>query len=279
MPSPLRLLFPDSAVAAPKPRTLQRDVVALAFDDGSAIEVLRVRDPRARRVRLSVDERGARLTLPPRASLVSGERFLREHREWLRAQVLAHAIDGLAPLVRGATTHLPLRGEELSVRWCEGRYARVWREGDGLVFQAAMARAGTNDGGPRPALRRALRDFYEAEARADLGRWLPRYLPGLPRAPSRVRLKVMSSQWGSLAPDGALALDLALALGRPSAFEYVLVHELCHLIRPDHSRAFWREVEARCPHWRAERDYFHAEGRRLKARLRALLSADDPVSR
>jgi hypothetical protein len=255
-----------------------------------------VRDPRARRIRLSVDERGARLTLPPRASLVSGERFLREHRDWLRTQLLAHAIDGLTPLLRGVTAQLPLRGEELPVRWCEGRYARVMREGDTLVFQATRMRDGIDDGlhagsGPESAaaaipasdagqhLRRALRDFYEAQARADLGRWLPRYLPGLPRAPLRLRLKTMSSQWGSLAPDGALALDLALVLGRPSAFEYVLVHELCHLIHPDHSRAFWREVEARCPHWRDERDYFHAEGRRLKARLRVLLSGDVRVSR
>ena len=83
--------------------------------------------------------------------------------------------------------------------------------------------------------------------------------------------KVMSSQWGSLAPNATVALDLALVLARPGAFEYVLVHELCHLIRPDHSRAFWREVEARFPQWRAERDYFHAEGRQLKASLRALL--------
>jgi predicted metal-dependent hydrolase len=87
-----------------------------------------------------------------------------------------------------------------------------------------------------------------------------------------VLLKVMSSQWGSLSPDDSVALDLALVLARPSAFEYVLVHELCHLLRPDHSRAFWREVEARFPDWRDERDWFHAHGRRTKAALRALLA-------
>jgi len=78
MPHPLRrLLAPRS------PPILERDVTSLVLHDGRTIDIQRVRNPRARRLRLSVDERGARLTLPPRASLVSGERFLAEHREWL----------------------------------------------------------------------------------------------------------------------------------------------------------------------------------------------------
>ena len=262
MSSLLRLLLTKSD--APGPRNIQRDTVALAMDDGTEVEVVRVRDPRARRLRLSVDERGARLTLPPRASAVSGERFLVQHRDWLAAQLRAHAIDDLvAPLERGVTAALPLRGAMLPLRWEPGRYACVLREGDGLVFRH------TGRGGDA-ALRRALRDFYEGEARADVGAWLPRYLPGLPRAPARIRIKAMSSQWGSLAPDGTLALDLSLVLGRPSAFEYVLVHELCHLVHADHSPAFWAEVEARSPDWRDERDWFREHGRRLKAMLRLL---------
>ncbi len=257
----LRLLFPRPV--APRPRNVQRDVVALALDDGDSIDVLRVRDPRARRLRISVDERGARLTLPPRASLVSGERFLHEHRAWLADQVRAHAIGDLAPLASGRTRQLPLRGEDVPLRWDSGRFAQVLRDGNGLVFRHPAS------AGPA-ALSRALRDFYESESRADIGRWMPRYLPTLPRAPSRVRFKMMSSQWGSLAPDDALALDLALVLGRPSAFEYVLVHELCHLVHADHSPAFWHQVGARCPRWRQERDYFRSEGRRLKAQLRML---------
>lgn len=266
MPEPLRRLL------APKPCSIERDLLSLTLADGRTVPVQRVRDPRARRLKLAVDERGARLTVPLRVSLASGERFLASHRDWLAEQLAHYAAAGLPALVRDATATLPLRDAQLPLRWQAGRCTRVQRDGEGLLF-SAPARAG------HAALRRALRDFYEGEARADLGRWLPRYLPGLPRPPRRVLFKTMTSQWGSLAPDASVALDLSLVLARPSAFEYVLVHELCHLIRADHSRAFWREVEARCPEWRAERAWFHAHGRRLKASLRALLAGDDAGSR
>ncbi len=251
----------------PAPRGTQHDVTELELSDGRRVEVRRVRDSRARRLKLSVDERGARLTLPLRASLSSGERFLAAQREWLAAQLALCMAEGVSqPLRRGETAELPLRGQCLPLHWHTGRYTRLSRADDGLHFHVPP-RVGDE------AMRRTLRAFYESEARADLGRWLPRYLPGLPRPPARIRFKMMSSQWGSLAPDASVSLDLSLVLGRPQAFEYVLVHELCHLIRADHSPAFWREVEARCPDWRAERDYFASEGRRLKACLRALMSA------
>jgi len=250
------------------PRSVERDTVALDLDDGRVLDVQRVRDPRAKRLKLSVDERGARLTLPWRASLVSGDRFLQQHRDWLADQLSRYAPDGdVVALVPGTTASLPLRGEDLPLHWHEGRFTRITRQDDGIhVDLSARTSAAT--------LRKTLRAFYEAEARTDIGRWLPAYLAGLSRAPRQVRLKVMSSQWGSLAPDGTLTLDLALVLGRPSAFEYVLVHELCHLMQANHSPAFWREVESRFPAWRDERAYFHAEGRRLKSRLHRLLSSD-----
>ena len=255
-----RLMTPAAPV-------IQRDTVRLRLDDAE-IDVLRVRDPRARRLKLSVDERGARLTMPLRASLVSGERFLQANRQWLQQQLARLGGDGLlAPALQLREPGvLPLRGELLPVQWQEGRFTRIEVDAGGVNIQLP-ARAG------EPALRRALREFYEVQVRADVGQWLPRYLPGLSRAPSRLRPKVMSSQWGSLAPDGSMALDLALVLARPSAFEYVLVHELCHLLQANHSPAFWAEVEARFPAWRDERDYLREEGRRLKSTLHQLLRA------
>lgn len=260
--SPLRLLAGKPRVPA---RGAVRENLSLTLGNGETVDVLRVRDPRARRIKLSVSERGARLTLPLRASEIAGERFVLEHGDWLMAQ-LARNGSSTPALQPHETASIPLRGAELPVVWAEGRALRLVRDEEALrITVPASLRIAS--------LRRALRDFYEAEARADIGRWLPPLLPTLPRPPSRITLKVMSSQWGSLAPNGTVALDLALVLARPSAFEYVLVHELCHLIRADHSRAFWREVEQRFPAWRDERDYFKTEGRQVKAAIRALLAA------
>lgn len=259
---PLRFLQPTAAVAGSPAQT--REQIEVVLDDGRRIDVLRVRDPRARRIKLSVNERGARLTLPMRVSVAAGDRFLQTHRDWLSAQWEALQAFDAAPLQPGATAALPLRGAMVPLRWQEGRFVRMAQDEHGLVCTVSARGSDT-------ALRRALRDFYEAQARADVGRWLPRYLSALPRAPRRVQFKRMSSQWGSLSPDGTVALDLSLVLGAPAAFEYVLVHELCHLIHHDHSPRFWGEVQARCPDWPQHRDYFREHGRGLKAQLRALV--------
>jgi predicted metal-dependent hydrolase len=152
----------------------------------------------------------------------------------------------------------------IPLRWEEGRYARLVRDDDGIAIQLP--------GAAKPSTAaRLLRDFYIAEAQADVGRWLPRYLPALPRPPSRLRLRPLRSLWGSLSPDDAVSLDLALVLAPPAAFEYVLVHELCHLLQRNHGPRFWREVEARAPDWRVQRTYLRGEGMGLKSQLRVLL--------
>lgn len=249
----------------PSPRT--RGSLQAVLPDGRDVEVAYARHPRARRIKLSVDDRGARLTLPPRASLLAGERFVAEHADWLALQLERHAPPVQAPLEPFATPSLPLQDAECPLRWEEARLARLGQDPEhegGLLFEFP-ARA------PRASAVRVLREFYLAHARAQVGRWLPSYLPGLPRAPRIFRIRPVRSQWGSLAPDGTVSLDLALVLARPSAFEYVLVHELCHLLQANHSPGFWAEVEARFPGWRGERDWLRANGGAAKARLQVLL--------
>lgn len=235
----------------------------LLLRNGDSVAVRWVRDARARRLRLIVNERGVRLTLPRAASVRLAETFLFEHRDWLQLQLAKYPALPERPFSLDSDQALPLRGESLPVEWREGRYARVQLGEHGL--QLCQPASGSDR-----QLRSALKEFYLQQARIDLGAWLPKYLPGLPQSPVSVRFRALSSLWGSLSPGDAVSLDLALVLGRPSAFEYVLVHELCHLLQRNHSRRFWREVEVRWPCWREERDYLHGEGLAIKAQLRRL---------
>lgn len=239
---------------------------SLVLRNGEAVSVRWVRDARARRLRLIVNERGVRLTLPRSASVRLAETFLFEHRDWLQSQLAKRPASDVRPFSREYDHDLLLRDQRLPIEWREGRFARVELNEHGVLLTESL-------NGSARQMRSALKDFYLQQARIDLGAWLPKYLPGLPAAPVALKLRPLSSLWGSLSAYDALSLDLALVLGRPSAYEYVLVHELCHLIQRNHSKRFWREVEARWPDWRRERDYLHGDGLAIKAELRRMVSA------
>jgi len=244
---------------------VQRERFDYPLDVDRNVEIERVLDPRARRIKLLVGERGVRLTVPRGASIAEADRFLRRQHDWLRQQLDRRAAAPATPgLHRGIDAELPLRGESMPLRWQAARYASAERDGHGLLLRLPERAADATVG-------RLLRQFYASEAQRDLAHWLPKYLPGLPRPPTAFRFAPLSSLWGSLSPRGGVSLDLALVLGRPSAFEYVLVHELCHLLQANHSPAFWREVEARWPGWRGDRAWLRGEGMQLKAQLRVLL--------
>jgi len=260
------LLGPD---AEPSPSRESTRVVFL-LPDGGTVPLHRVRDRRVRRLRLTVSERGVRLSVPWRVSELVAQAFVQDHAGWIahhwgRVRDRTPVVDWDAAL----PATLPLWSQERAVEALPARTLRVTPgEGDGRPWTIHRpARAGGT------AVRRALHEAYVAEARAAVGRMLPRYLGGLPRPPRMFRFRALSSLWGSLAPDGTVSMDLSLVLGPPAAFEYVLVHELCHLLRADHSPAFWAEVEARLPDWRAQRGFLRSpDGLALKARWRAIVA-------
>lgn len=57
--------------------------------------------------------------------------------------------------------------------------------------------------------------------------------------PSRVRFSKVKSYWGSCSPSNVLSFNDHLIYAPPSAVEYVVVHELCHIRWRGHGKRFW----------------------------------------
>src|SRR6266496_3746791 len=60
----------------------------------------------------------------------------------------------------------------------------------------------------------------------------------------RVSVRNQRWRWGSCSPDGHICLNWRLVLMPDAVRDYVLIHELMHLRRLDHSRTFWKLVAA-----------------------------------
>ena len=81
----------------------------------------------------------------------------------------------------------------------------------------------------------------------------------------RIRIGAQQTLWGSCSPSGTLSFNWRLVLAPPDVVDYVVVHELCHLQIPNHSRSFWTLLERHRPHWRDQRAWLREHGPELLA--------------
>ena len=82
---------------------------------------------------------------------------------------------------------------------------------------------------------------------------------------ARIRIAAQRSRWGSCSSRGTLSFNWRLALAPREVLDYVVVHELCHLREPNHSRRFWALVEAARPRFEEQRAWLREHGAELLA--------------
>jgi predicted metal-dependent hydrolase len=81
---------------------------------------------------------------------------------------------------------------------------------------------------------------------------------------ARVSIRNQRTRWGSCGRDGHISLNWRLVLMPPAVRDYVLIHELMHLRRLDHSPAYWKLVGAACPGYREARAWLRQNGPALR---------------
>ncbi|MFN8122606.1 MAG: SprT family zinc-dependent metalloprotease [Thermoleophilia bacterium] len=220
--------------------------------DGRSIPYRLVRSPRARRITIRVTPEGVSVTAPRRVSAAGVERALAADRAWL-----AGALERAAALVPPP----PADGAELPyldgvLRVAVGGTRPPRREGDVLWLP--------QDADPAASAER----WYRAQARRHLGALVDEWAARMDVAPSGLAVRGQRSRWGSASARGVIALNWRLMLAPSRVGEYVVVHELAHLVHMDHSPRFWALVSAHWPDHRADRAWLRANGAAVLAQLR-----------
>lgn len=98
-----------------------------------------------------------------------------------------------------------------------------------------------------------LKRWLKLKAFLEITPWLTRVSQITGLRYQRVSFRGQRRQWGSCSRDGCISLNYKLLLLPEDYVQYVLIHELCHTVHFDHSRAFWQLLSGFIPNWRTLR--------------------------
>lgn len=212
-----------------------------------------LRQGRRRRLAMTIDERGLAVGAPHHVTLGEIEAFARSHAEWVLAKLAEYA-QRTTPrqLAIRHGTRLPLLGGEIEVRVESGANRVAWH-GDALVLRARPG-ADLDQLARRALQRRALPHFVDRAGHYGAG--LGRSLPPIALSSARTR-------WGSCSQASGIRFNWRLIHLPTHLVDYVVAHELAHLVEMNHSPRFWAEVGRLYPDWRAARAELKLRGREI----------------
>ena len=145
-------------------------------------------------------------------------------------------------------------GKRLRLRVIErpGR-AHVEVDGDRLLLYMPQ-------GSDQAARTKALQHWQRGELRRAVTPLISHWEPIIGHSVSEWGIKRMKTKWGSCNREtGRLWFNLELAKKHPLTLEYVVVHEMAHLMEPNHGERFAKLMDSLMADWRTRRDALNAE--------------------
>lgn len=192
------------------------------------------RRPGAVRMTLRLDTRAEalHLTLPKGISTAEGLAFLNSREGWIEAKL--ETLPPRVPFQDGAV--VPILGRDHVIRHRPHDRRGTWVE-EGVIHVS----------GHPEHLPRRLQDWLKERAKAEIAKRVHAKAQAVRRPVRRVFIRDPKARWGSCTQAGHLAFSWRLVLAPVAVLDYVIAHEVAHLVELNHGVRFWRLVHQLAP--------------------------------
>ena len=219
--------------------------------DGFPFQVEVVRTDRKRSASISLSDDLVKVTVPSTLSDNRIRDLVSKRTPWIKKKLQEQSdrpIPAAREYVSGETvTYLGknyrlkvLRGNERSIKLRRG------------YVEATVTKT---DIDPKNTIRSLLEHWYRSLAEKRLGEKTDRLAGVIGVNPASVTVKNYKSRWGSCSTKGDISYNWRIILAPHSIVDYVVVHELCHILEHNHSNKYWKHVERHVPNWRECREW------------------------
>lgn len=213
--------------------------------------------PRRRTLGITVERDGSlTLAAPPGVPREALERFARDARPWLYDKLALKALHNRpasrVEFVSGETVFYLGRGYRLKIVDAADGMPPLRLHQSRFELRRDVQSAG----------REHFIQWYRNHLPEHLARHLERLTRRVGAVPEQVQVRALGSHWGSCTAHGTLSFHWRVALLPHTMIEYIVAHELVHLVVPSHAPDFWERVERIIPDYQARRQWLAENGAR-----------------
>ncbi|MGC9965885.1 MAG: SprT family zinc-dependent metalloprotease [Syntrophobacteraceae bacterium] len=183
--------------------------------------------------------------------------FVEKKSDWIHGAIQANLQRARQNRQRRFETgeKLLFLGREYILRVDRGSPPDVFLTGGFICVRLA------SEGAPEPLeVKNHLLEWYVARALDKVKEKLPHYADWIGVNPHFVTIKSLKSRWGSCSVHGRISLAWNIIMAPEAVLDYLVVHELCHMVHHNHSAHYWDLVASILPDHRQSRKWLRENG-------------------
>ena len=186
--------------------------------------------------------------------------FLRSNQAWLFGQLDRVArLGDIRRISKNGANEILFRGVATMVRietvLHKRRENRVVHANGEITIQRGPA--------SRTPLARSLENWLRREARREIEKQLTAITARLKRVPNRLYVMDQRTKWGNCSRKRNLSFNWRLIMAPPEVLNYIVTHEVAHLVEPYHSPKFWLLLRSHCPRFDHAKNWLRLNSTKL----------------
>lgn len=206
-----------------------------------------------------------RVLIPEKLSKRKLEAILADRQGWIEEKIrLLRSVPNIQPTKTPMAFNQPITvfGEELFLVF-EKVPSKASQKGFEFLKQNELLICVGGYLPDQETIRKSLEQYFRREAKIYIDNNLGKYTKVLGVHVNQVRVKEQKRRWGSCSSLKNLNFNWRCAQMPPWVFDYIIAHEVCHLVHMNHSRDFWTLLSELYPETLAARQWLKVHGRFL----------------
>lgn len=215
---------------------------------------------RSKRIKLQFCAyRGLIISSPKKLSEKRIKNIFNENHTWIKAQQLKH------PIQQGAI--LP---NDLQLLALDSNFQITYKQTANkkvIVQNQQLVVSGSNEQEQVLAIKAWIRQQAKLHFKSKLDIWSNK----TQLTYSKLTVRSQKSRWGSCSSNGTISLNDQLLFMPDTVLDYIIVHELCHTVHPNHSAKYWSLVHTHYPNYKLQENLLAQYSKKIPSWFRLSL--------